>query len=308
MAENENMRTIDLFSGAGGFTTGAQMAGCEVVWAANHWRAAVDIHASNHPATEHACQDLHQCDWTSVPAHDLLLASPACQGHSRARGRERAHHDAQRSTAWAVVSAAECHRPAAWIVENVPEFTRWQLYAAWCSAMGALGYALSPQIVDAADHGVPQHRRRLFIVGTRSKHPVELRLEAQDHLPAAGFVDCGAGTWSSIERPGRARNTLARIQSGRKVHGARFLIAYYGNEHGGRSIDRPIGTITTRDRWAVIDGDRMRMLSASENAAAMGFPADYRLPAQHREAVHMLGNAVPPPVARDVITALREVA
>jgi DNA (cytosine-5)-methyltransferase 1 len=95
---------VDLFAGLGGFSTGATQAGARVVWAANHWRAAVDLHAANHPGTEHACQDLHQTDWSTVPAHDILLASPACQGHSHARGKERPHHDAQRSTAWAVVS------------------------------------------------------------------------------------------------------------------------------------------------------------------------------------------------------------
>lgn len=105
------MNAIDLFAGAGGFSTDAQMAGCNVIWAANHWREAVDTHASNHPHAAHKCQDLQQADWTQVPTHDLLLASPACQGHSRARGKERPHHDALRSTAWAVVSAAECHRP-----------------------------------------------------------------------------------------------------------------------------------------------------------------------------------------------------
>lgn len=80
---------------------------------------------TNHPDTLHVCQDLQQADWTAVPSHDLLLASPACQGHSKARGKERAHHDAQRSTAWAVVDAVECHRPSAFTVENVPEFGKW---------------------------------------------------------------------------------------------------------------------------------------------------------------------------------------
>lgn len=302
------MKAIDLFAGAGGFSTGAAMAGCEVVWAANHWPAAVAVHADNHPATQHACQDLQQADWTQVPAHDLLLASPACQGHSKARGKERMHHDAQRATAWAVVSAAECHRPAAVVVENVPEFAAWTLYPAWCAAMHALGYALAPMILDAADHGVPQHRRRLFIVGTRTKHPIELRLPKREHAAAARIIDFGAGQWSAIDRPGRARNTLARVAAGRAAHGERFLTAYYGNEAGGRSLHRPLGTVTTRDRYAVIDGDRMRMLSADEYRRAMGFPDGYRLPAQHREAVHMLGNAVCPPVACDVIAALRAAA
>ena len=52
----------------------------------------------------------------------------------------------------------------------------------------------------------------------------------------------------------------------------------------------------------------MRMLAANECRAAMGFPDDYQLPAQHRLAVHMLGNAVCPPVARDVIEAMRKAA
>ncbi len=299
------MRVIDLFAGAGGFSTGAQMAGCSVVWAANHWPAAVEIHAANHPEARHVCQDLHQADWTQVPAHDVLLASPACQGHSRARGKERPHHDAQRSTAWAVVSAAEYHRPAAIVVENVPEYTRWTLYPAWCAALHALGYALAPQILDAADHGVPQHRRRLFIVGTRSRHPVALNLPSREHAPAAGIIDFNAGRWSDVRRPGRATATLARIAAGREQHGERFVTAYYGNEHGGRSLSRPLGTITTRDRWAVIDGDRMRMLDVPEARAAMGFPASYRLPENRKTAMHLLGNAVVPRVAADVLDALR---
>lgn len=302
------LRAIDLFAGAGGFSTGAMMAGCDVAWAANHWPAAVDVHARNHPSTAHACQDLHQADWTQVPEHDLLLASPACQGHTRARGKERPHHDATRSTAWAVVSAAECHRPPFVVVENVPEYTVWALYPAWCEAMRALGYALAPHIIDAADHGVPQHRRRVFIVGTRSVAPIQLRLPRRDHAPATGIIRFDAGRWSPINRPGRSAATLARISAGRAAHGDRFLTAYYGNEKGGRTLARPIGTITTRDRWAIVDGDRMRMLAVDEARAAMGFPADYRLPERSREAMHMLGNAVCPPVARDVITALKEAA
>lgn len=304
------MRAVDLFAGAGGFTTGAVMAGCAVVYAANHWPAAVQVHANNHPDTLHVCQDLQQADWRDVPAHDLLLASPACQGHSRARGKDRPHHDAMRSTAWAVVSAAEYHRPAVAVVENVADYTRWTLYPAWCAAMNALGYAIAPHLIDAADHGVPQNRERLFLVLTRSKHPLELRLPSAAHVPASSVIDFSAGRWSPIHRPGRSLATLQRIENGRRRFGARFVAPYYGSGSGetGRSLERPLGTVTTRDRWAVIDGDRMRMLTADEARAAMGFPAGYQLPARHKDAMTMLGNAVVPPVARDVIQAIREVA
>lgn len=71
------MTAVDLFAGLGGFSEGARLAGVRVAWAANHWQAAVDTHARNHLETAHSCQDLHQADWTRVPAHDVLLASPA---------------------------------------------------------------------------------------------------------------------------------------------------------------------------------------------------------------------------------------
>lgn len=116
--------------------------------------------------------------------------------------------------------------------------------------------------------------------------------------------------WSPIERPGRSANTLVRIRAGRQRFGDRFVAPYYGSGSGetGRCLQRPLGTITTRDRWSVIDGDRMRMLSIPETKAAMGFPADYLLPANRREAMHLLGNAVCPPVACDVINAIRRAA
>lgn len=299
---------IDLFAGAGGFTTGAEQAGCEVVWAANHWPAAVATHAANHPNTVHECQDLQQADWTQVPRHDLLLASPACQGHTPARGKERPHHDACRSTAWAVVSALECHKPPLALVENVPAFTRWTLFPAWCAALTALGYAIAPHLVDCADLGVPQNRERVFIALTRSKHPVELKLERRAHVPASNIIDFNSGHWSQIDRPRRAAATLGRIAHGRCHHGERFLTAFYGATKTGRSLDRPIGTITAHDRWAVIDGDRMRMLTIPEARRAMTWPASSRLPENGRVAMHMLGNAVPPLAAQRVIEALRAAA
>lgn len=306
----DGLTAIDLFAGAGGFTTGAEMAGVNVVWAANHWPEAVQIHADNHPRTEHLCQDLQQADWTRVPAHDLLLASPACQGHSPARGKERPHHDACRSTAWAVISALECHRPQFALVENVPAFLKWTLYSAWREAAQALGYSVSPHVIDFADLGVPQNRERVVIVLTRSRAPLTLQLPKLAHVPVSEIIDFKAGRWSPIERKGRAVKTLARIANGRRAHGDRFLMPYYANGSGltGRSLQRPIGTITTIARWAIVDGDRMRMVTVDEARQAMTFPVGYLLPGNSRMAMHMLGNAAPPVGVEQVVRALRKAA
>lgn len=300
------MKAVDLFAGLGGFTEGAQQAGAQVVWAANHWQLAVDCHRNNHPDVQHVCQDLHQADWSSVPTHDLLLASPACQGHSPARGKERPHHDATRSTAWAVVSCAEAHRPALVLVENVQAFAKWVLYRPWCAAWRALGYTLSPHIVDAADYGVPQNRKRIIIIGTRSRHPLILRDRSGVQPPIRPLIQWDRGEWAAIDGS-LAERTLQRIKNGRRQFGSRFVAPYYTNGSGltGRSLERPIGTITTIDRWSVIDGDRMRMLNVDELRGAMGFRSTYKLPEQTRVAKHMLGNAVPPPMVAEII---REIA
>jgi DNA (cytosine-5)-methyltransferase 1 len=270
----------------------------------------------------HACQDLHQADWSQVPRHDLLLASPQCTGHSRARGTDRPQHDKARSTAWAVVSAAEACRPPVIIVENVPEFRQWDsrprspagqvgnMFERWRGTMETLGYACSEHVVDAADHGVAQHRVRLFCVFTRSRSPLQLRLERQAHRPASGVVDFGSGTWSPIY--GRARplaaKTLIKIITGRAQHGDRFLVPYFGSSRGGRSLDRPIGTLTTVDRYGVVDGRRYRMLTVDETREAMGFPSTYRVAVDHSTAMRLYGNAVAPPCGEAVIRAVMEAA
>lgn len=304
------MKVIDLFAGAGGFSEGARMAGAQVVWAANHWPLAVRYHKLNHPETVHVCQDLHQADWSLVPQHDVVLASPACQGHSRARGRERPHHDAQRSTAWAVVSCLEHHRSSVCVVENVPDFKNWALYPSWQDAVGRLGYAVAPHIVDAADHGVPQHRVRLFLVLTRSKRPLRLALPNRPHKPVSEIIEWDRHKWTPIFSDRRSPKTIARVRAGRSRYGDRFVMPYYSSGSGltGRSVDRPIGTISTVDRWAIVRGDAMRMFQVGEVRSAMGFPASYRLPETKRDAVHLLGNAVAPLVSSDIVEAIRRAA
>lgn len=304
------MIAIDLFSGFGGFTAGALGAGVNVIWAANHWPLAVEFHSANHPETIHSCQDLQEADWSQIPEHDVMLASPACQGHSVSRGKDRPHHDKQRNTAWAVVSCAEYHRQEIIVVENVVEFKRWTLYPSWADAMNRLGYAIAHYEIDAADHGVPQHRKRLFLVLTQSKSPIKLNLHKKTLKPVSSIIEWDNYKWSKIDKPGRSKKTLSRIKAGRENFGDIFVAPYYGSGSGnnGRSIHRPIGTITTVDRWSIINSGEMRMLQPTEARAAMGFSPDYVLPKKKREAMHLLGNAVCPPVATDLLNAIMQVA
>lgn len=294
------MRTVDLFAGWGGFSLGAEQAGAEVILAANHWRLAVDAHAANHPNTRHLCQDLNQANFYDFPDMDLLLASPACQGHSQAsQPKRRRFHDALRSTAWAVVGCADAKEPGAIVVENVIDFRRWRLYPAWRNALECLGYSIEEHVAVASRFGVPQRRKRLFIVATKSSVPLGLQLP-QTSEP--GFGPCI--DWSDERgwRPvatntARVRERIAKARA--RGLGERFLSQYVSN-HPGVPLDEPIRTITTKSQWAIVDGERMRMLNVREHARAMGFPDDYRWPenSSKEHQIKGLGNAVCPPVAK----------
>ncbi len=309
---NNVLTAADLFAGMGGNSEGARQAGFRVVVAANHWAESVAIHKRNHPETTHFCQDLHQANFHSWPDFDVMMASPSCQGHSLARGVDRPHHDAARSTAWAVVSCAEAKRPRALVVENVPEFeSSWQLFPQWRSCLETLGYVLSTQVLDAADLGVPQHRRRVFVVGIHqsvSNDAIRVRHPNLAHTPIGDVIEWGTGSWSPVLKAGRAVATIARWRRGREEFGRRFIMPYYGSGSGltGRSLARPVGTLTTRDRYALVDGDRMRMFTKRECVRAFAFPSHYELPSSRKLSLHLLGNSVPPPMTRHVLGAVRE--
>jgi DNA (cytosine-5)-methyltransferase 1 len=303
------LEAVDLFAGFGGLTLGAEQAGVPVVWAGNHWQTAVDTHARNHPHTVHACQDLRQADWSTLPAYRLLLGAPACQGHSPAsQPKRRAYHDAVRATAVAVIDCADVTNPDAIIVENVPAFTRWRLYPWWREGLERLGYQLDTRIVTASTLGVAQRRTRLFIIATR--HVVNVRPLRHDPVEPAFGQHLHRRTDDTLWRAvaDATPSVRSRIAAGRANHGSRFLTQHVTG-HPGVSLHEPIRTITTASQhWNLVDGDRYRALSTRELARGMGFPDTYTWDQSLSVAdvTKGLGNSVCPPVAREVVSAVAE--
>jgi DNA (cytosine-5)-methyltransferase 1 len=298
------MRAIDLFAGFGGFSTGARMAGVNVVWAANHWPLAVNVHAWNHPETKHECQDLRQANWAKLPDYDIALLAPTCQGHSEAsqpkRKEDPKFHDETRSTAWACVDCLEVTRPAAFVAENVIQFQEWALYDLWWEALRRLGYKMTSQIIRASHCGVPQRRDRLFIVGSLKKE-IKLHTLGTEEPAFGPHVDWESGDWRPIRSCTRP-NACNRLTLGHKRFGR--ALVQHTSDHRGISVEGPIRTITTKVQWCAVREDgQYRYLTPREHARAMGFPESYywdpELP--NDEVVKGLGNAVCPPVAKCVI-------
>jgi DNA (cytosine-5)-methyltransferase 1 len=300
------MRAVDLFAGWGGTTLGAERAGIRVVWAANHKPLAVRAHRLNHPATEHSCQDLTQANWAELPDYDLLLASPECPADSqaaqparKANPKIRQRHDDSRATAWAIVSCADATEPQKFFIENVLDFRRWRLYPQWRAALEALGYRLQELVLTASEHGVPQRRKRLFILGELGAWP-RVRLPKQREVPFGPCVQWDEGDWRPLceASPGAQR----RIRRARARCGSQFLTQHVTN-HPGVPLTEPMRTITTKDQWAVVNGNTYRPFTIREYARGMGFPDHYTWPddVNRKKVIKGLGNAVPPPLAHQIL-------
>ena len=101
---------------------------------------------------------------------DLLLASPECTNHSCARGK-RPRVKASQNTAFQVIRYARAMKPRWLVIENVIDMRPWSRYPELLQSLRDEGYAVAEHVLDSADHGVPQKRKRLFIICDRECEP-----------------------------------------------------------------------------------------------------------------------------------------
>ena len=312
------IRTFDMFCGAGGSSAGARAAGMDVVAGVDMCDIAAGTFAANFPdARTVACrlEDIRLGTLSrTVGKIDLLLASPECTSHTCAKGGAP-RDEASRATAMLVVEYARALHPRWLVLENVIHMRPWSRYGELKHALEDLGYHLREHVLDAADFGVPQRRRRLFLVGDRTRQPARtIRSRSGPKRTAKSVLDA-ADVWrtSALFDARRASATLERAERGFRALGndASFLLVYYGNDGAGgwQPLDRPLRTITTLDRFALVRHDgcepRMRMLQVPELKRAMGFDENFKLPVgTRRDRIRLLGNGVCPPVMQAVVNSL----
>jgi DNA (cytosine-5)-methyltransferase 1 len=177
---SQELTVTDLFCGAGGSSIGAEAGGARLRMAANHWKLAVETHASNFPNADHDCADISQVDPRRYPRTDILLASPECTTHSQANSTKRHNPDLfnpagdpaterSRATMWDVPRFVEHHRYQAIVVENVFEVTKWPPFEAWLQAMHSFGYSHKVVSLNSmVAWPTPQSRDRLYMVFWRT--------------------------------------------------------------------------------------------------------------------------------------------
>lgn len=273
----------DLFCGAGGSSTGARRALAALgmrmdLLCVNHWPTAIETHKRNHPEARHYCQDI-----TTIRPHivipegrlDLLMASPTCTFHSRARGGKPTS-DQQRMDPWHVIAWLTELRVRCLVVENVPEYIMWgpvdprsgrplksrkgEYFNRWVQTIRELGFVVDWKILNAADYGDATTRSRFFLIARSDRKP--LRWPEPTHAknptprlfgpplqrwrPAREVIDWQLRGKSIFARKKPlSPKTLARIYAGAvKFRWPEPFLVILRQHMDAQSIDGPMPTIT----------------------------------------------------------------
>lgn len=276
---------VDLFSGAGGTSHGADSAVRALgydprITAINHWDVAVASHKLNHPNMVSLCESIDNLNPRQMfrgRRLDLLWGSPECTNHSRARGG-KPKNDQSRATAHCVTRWADALLPRTVLVENVPEFAEWgpvdengvdipgregETFQAWLNMLRALGYSVDTRVLCAADYGDPTIRERLFI---QAQAPGRQIIWPTPTHSKGGVVP-GTQPWrvvreiinwdhpmeSAFRRKSKGggplkHTTMRRIASGLARYGIRPFLVPQQSGHVTRSLDLPMPSITTTSR------------------------------------------------------------
>ena len=162
-------RIIDLFAGAGGMTAGFVAAGFEPAYAVESDPAPASTYRLNFgDHVENA--DIASIASNRFPSAEVVIGGPPCQGFSLL-GRRTARNR-QLNGLWReflrVISVAS---PTVFVLENVPQFLRSAEFALLVAQVHDLGYATAAGVLDASEFGVPQRRRRAFVIGSRAGLP-----------------------------------------------------------------------------------------------------------------------------------------
>ena len=180
---------IDNFAGGGGASTGIELAlGRPVTVAINHDPAAILMHKTNHPYTEHLQDSVWNIDPVEICAGrpvGLAWFSPDCKHFSKAKGAALVNRNI-RGLAWIVLKWAGTVRPRVIILENVEEFKTWgpvrkgkpvkkkqgQTFDKWFEQLKSLGYEIEYRELVAADYGAPTTRKRFVLIARCDGKPI----------------------------------------------------------------------------------------------------------------------------------------
>lgn len=166
---SKKLRFVDFFSGLGGFHVGLAKAGHICVFSCELDPQLRELYEINHGIKPH--DDIRSVNELDVPSHDILCAGFPCQPFSLAGKKRGSECPESGRLIDHVIRIAKYHKPKYILLENVPNIITIANGSFWnylTSSFEAIGYEIQHQIISPTDLGVPQNRKRVFVLGIRN--------------------------------------------------------------------------------------------------------------------------------------------
>ena len=195
--ENKTLKVAELFAGVGGFRLGLERSNYKVVWS-NQWEPSTKIqHASmvyeeRFGKENHSNQDIATIPTEEIPDHDLLCGGFPCQDYSVATTLHNSKGlKGKKGVLWWSIHRIleeKKNKPKYLFLENVdrllksPAKQRGRDFAVMLQSLNELGYAVEWRVINAAEYGMPQRRRRVFFIGYHKSTDVYKRLAKSDKI------------------------------------------------------------------------------------------------------------------------------
>jgi len=309
---------VSLFSGCGGSDAGVLAAGFDVVMANDVLGYARDVYLANHPETDYVLGDVAKI--TAFPSAELLVGCYPCQGFSQGgvRKADRKINTLYKQFARALVAI----EPKAFIVENVSGMVRANfrhLLEDQIRLFSKAGYSVKAEVLNAADFGVPQERKRIFIVGIRRDLGVEYNFPKPTHGQGEGMLPYttiahaldGLPEWPVDEFYSGEFHWYYMSRDRRRGWNELSKTIVANPRHMPLHPMSPPLVKLAHDKWVFTTTDRARRFSYREAARLQGFPTDFVFPETVKSSLNMkytvAGNAVPPPLFHAVASSLPNV-
>jgi len=322
---------IDLFSGCGGLTLGLKQAGFSVVGAVDNDNLSVETYKANHPEVFLWGKDISELSTLTVKRKlgiqkrklDLLAGCPPCQGFSTIRtlNGSRVITDPRNDLIEEFYRFVKDFLPKAVMLENVPGLADDQRFKIFLEQMIDLGYIGNYDVLNAADYGVPQRRRRLiYLAGYKRKiefaPKAKKRKTVKDviaNLPSAGTS--GDPIHDLPEK--RTPKILQLIKKIPKNGGSRTDLPEteqlechkkctgFKDVYGRMTWDDVSPTLTSGcfnpSKGRFLHPEEDRAITMREAALLQGFPKKYKFPIIKSKSniALLIGNALPPEFIRN---------
>jgi DNA (cytosine-5)-methyltransferase 1 len=327
---------IDLFAGCGGMSVGLQKAGFENLLAVEWDSSCCETFKAN------ISPRIIQCaiqEIETFPTCDLLVGGPPCQGFSNLG--ERVPNDPRRQLWRHFLRAVRDAQPLIFVMENVPPLLKSAEYEEICKEARKLGYEIEGRVLNAADYGAPQVRKRVFIIASKIGQPTFPEPTYRNPDSPSNFESRNLPPWRTVrdaigDLPGTpdeinwhiGRNPTEKSLRRYKCippGGNRWNLpvklmpeCWKKKTQGGTDLfgrlwwNKPSVTIRTEfykpEKGRYLHPVENRPITHREAARLQGFSDEFQFKGNRIEVGIQIGNAVPPPLSYEIgLASIREI-